>query len=159
MRADTPNCATGFPSTSVLSCSHFTHETTQQEVGSPFPGSRGSWKPPVCSTNQHLHLPRGFLPLSLGPWGALALRAHYKLPPLFTDEETEARHSKSVTQQGLEPSLEGSLGGGLSGTFPKGLLGVLKTRALVRDVNLLASSVGSSCQLLAESSSPSWVGL
>lgn len=49
--------------------------------------------------------------------------------------------------------------GGLSGTFPRGLLGVLRIRALVRDVNLLASSVGSSCQLLLESSSPSWLGL
>lgn len=125
-------------------------------------GLGGAREAPRLLHHQHLYLshpPWGFLPLSPGPWGASVLRAHYKLPSYFTDEETEAQRSISVTQQGLEPSPEGSLEGGLSGTFPTGLLGVLRIRALVREVNLLASSVGSSCQLLAESSSPSWVGL
>lgn len=44
-------------------------------------------------------------------------------------------------------------------TFPKGLLGVLRTRTLVRGVNLLASSVGSSCQSLLDPSCPLGVGL
>lgn len=44
------------------------------------------------------------------------------------------------------------------GTFPKGLLGVLRTRALVRGVNLLASSVGSSCQSLLYSNCPLGAG-
>lgn len=45
------------------------------------------------------------------------------------------------------------------GTFPKGLLGVLRTRALVRGVNLLANSAGSSCQSLLDSSCPLGAGL
>lgn len=47
---------------------------------------------------------------------------------------------------------------GLPSTFPRGLLGVLMTRALVRVVNLLASSAGSSCQLLLEARLPAGVG-
>ena len=65
----------------------------------------------------------------------------------------QEQQSRDVSQSGGVP------GGGISGTFPRGLLGVLRIRALVRDVNLLASSVGSSCQLLLESSSPSWLRL
>lgn len=45
------------------------------------------------------------------------------------------------------------------GTFPKGLLGVLRTRTLVRGVNLLASSAGSSCQSLLAPSFPLGAGL
>lgn len=80
-------------------------------------------------------------------------------PPTSQMKKLRPEGSKSVTGGVLEPSLEGSSEGGLPGTFPRGLLGVLRTRALVRDVNLLASSSGSSRQLLLESSSPSWVGV
>lgn len=53
----------------------------------------------------------------------------------------------------------GAARGRVLGTFPRGLFGVLRTRTLVRAVNLLASSVGSSCQLSLDSGSPSWEGL
>lgn len=48
---------------------------------------------------------------------------------------------------------------GCPSTFPKGLRGVLRMSALVRGVNLLASSTGSSCQWLLEATSPSGTGL
>lgn len=63
-----------------------------------------------------------------------------------------------MAEWGLGPSSDGSPEGGLSGTFPRGLLGVLRISILVRGVNLPASSMGSSCQLL-EPSSPFWVGV
>lgn len=101
------------------------------------------------------------------PWGLLSLPLQ---EPQFLElspssplssqmKKLKLPGSKAVTEWGLEPSLEGSPEGGLSGTFPRGLLGVLRIRALVRDVNLLASSVGSSCQLPLESSLPSLVGV
>lgn len=90
------------------------------------------------------------------PWSSELIAGS---PPTSEMKKLRPGGSKSVTEGVLEPSLEESLEGGLSGTFPRGLLGVLRIRALVRDVNLLASSVGSSCQLLLESSSPSWLGV
>lgn len=61
---------------------------------------------------------------------------------------------------GTQANLEGRLGRRSLRYLSQGLLGVLRMKALVRDVNLLASSVGSSCQLLLESEAlPFWMGL
>lgn len=103
------------------------------------------------------YFPWGLLPLSLQEPRSLELSPSSPLSSQM--KKLRPQGSKAVTEWGLESSLEGSPEGGLSGTFPRGLLGVLRIRALVRDVNLLASSVGSSCQLLLESRFPSLVGV
>jgi hypothetical protein len=135
------------PGRLVLSGSHFTERQSQclritDEASHlrHYPSPHTSWDPSPC------------------PW-----EAQFSELKVYDSSNSQMKklrpQGSSLARAGMGTQSARTLDRGFPGTFPRGLLGVLRTRALVRGENLLASSVGSSCQSPLEFSFPSGAGL